>query len=383
MDLFTHMMVSYLLGQGCGLIVGGLTEPQLLFAVIAGIFPDFDVLTFPSWRWVPRLRHHGVTHSLLFPVANAFALSFIVYLVWGLDPLQFTPLGLLTGVFHVVSDLMTNFPVPLLAPASWRGYSFAVDAAVNPYTLFPSLALIALFWNLRASGFDYGAFRLMLLAVAIALVAHFSAKLGIKLALRRSHGGEAERVDAHPTLRYLTWYLMLTRSVDGAEVTEYQKLRIGWEGRRSLFFEVSAPEGWRPTQAALGAGRAPEPFQERDMSAEERRGAGLESDGGAPNELASDQERGQSAGGGPSQAPPTLTRDRAIALSFFKVKERTDVLGRDEEAAAVVSERPGGGWEIFWFRWWSAYMPPVKGLAVTVMPDGSCTTADASRVVEL
>ncbi|MGQ9583260.1 MAG: metal-dependent hydrolase [Thermoplasmatota archaeon] len=354
MDLFTHMMVSYLLGQGCGLAFGGVTEPQLLFAVIAGIFPDFDILTFPGWRWLPRLRHHGLTHTLLFPVMNALVLSFIVYTVWGLDPLQFIPLGLLTGVFHVVSDLITNFPVPLLAPVSWRGYSFAIDAAVNPYTLLPSLALIAVFWNLRASEFDYGQFRLMLLGVALALLAHFLVKLSLKLALRRRFRGEAWRVDAHPTFRYLTWYLMLMRKMDGAVVTEYQKLRFGREGRETRFYEVSLPAGvWSAGRGAMG---------ENKIRA------------GGPEENAV-------AGG--AGAPLVDGRDRAIALSFSRVMGRADVLGRNEDAAAVVSDRPEGGWEVFWFRWWSAYAPPVRGLLVTVLPDGSCEVESAVREVDV
>ncbi|MEM4728809.1 MAG: metal-dependent hydrolase [Thermoplasmata archaeon] len=392
MDLFTHMLVSYLLGQGFGLLSGGVTEPQLLFGVIAGILPDLDVFAFPLWRRLPRLRHHGITHSLLLPAVIALVLPLVVYLFWRLDPLPLIALGLLTGVFHVLSDLLTNFPVPLLAPLSWRGYSFAIDAAVNPYVLFSSLALIVFFWNLRAIGYDYGTFRLMLLAVALLLLLHFSVKLGIKLALRRGHQGEAARVDAEPTFRYLTWYIKLSREVDGAILTEYQKLRLGREARRSLFYEVSPPADWSasarsaaPTLepgAAGVAGGTPVECQAPAKALPERQGAS----GAEAGTIARGEPRCGALGTGGSgggAAGGFLSADAAIIASYRLVRGRRDILGSDDEAAAIVSERPGGGWEVFWFRWWSAYRPPVKGLVVTVLPSGSMEVAEVCRRVEL
>lgn len=320
MDLFTHMMISYILAIAFGQATGGISESQLLFGVIAGIFPDLDILTFPAWRWVPFLRHHGITHTLVFPIANAFVMSVIVYAVWGLDPLLFIPIGLLTGVFHVISDLLTNYPVPLLYPFKRKDYSLMIDSAVNPYLMFPVLVLIIYFWQLRSTAFPLDTFLLMLGLVAALLTAHFSVKLGLKLHIKRKYRGEGQRVDANPTMRYLVWHVVPIERFGRADVLEYIKIRLGRPERIPLFFEVEGPQ----------------------------------------NRL----------------EPPMDTRHKAVLQSYSCLsRDQLKALSRKGYYAAQVIEEPKGGkgaWKVFWFSWWDSFRKGKKGLMVEVGQDGEC-----------
>jgi membrane-bound metal-dependent hydrolase YbcI (DUF457 family) len=241
MDLFTHMMISYILSTVFGKAVGGISEPQLLFGVIAGMFPDFDMFTFPLWRKIPRLRHHGISHSLLFPVVNSVIMALIAFLIWGIDPLSLIPIGIISGVFHIVSDLVTNFPVPLLAPFSWKGFSLFIDSAINPYMLFPMPVIIVAFWQLRAQAYPYDVFVLFLACVSLWIIIHFLVKVAIKLHLNRRFKDLGDKVQAYPTFWWREWYMMRTETHGTTELTEYYDVKLGQDKAESRFFEVEGP----------------------------------------------------------------------------------------------------------------------------------------------
>ena len=60
MDLFTHVLIAYLLTFG----LTGPNPSYLAAGALAGGLPDADALFFPLARRFPILRHHGITHSL-------------------------------------------------------------------------------------------------------------------------------------------------------------------------------------------------------------------------------------------------------------------------------------------------------------------------------
>ena len=60
MDLFTHVLVAYLVTFG----IVGFKPSYLAAGALGGGLPDADALFFPIARRFPVLRHHGITHSI-------------------------------------------------------------------------------------------------------------------------------------------------------------------------------------------------------------------------------------------------------------------------------------------------------------------------------
>jgi membrane-bound metal-dependent hydrolase YbcI (DUF457 family) len=316
MDIFTHMMISYILVTILGLGTEGMTEPQLLFGVIMGIFPDFDVLTFPLWKKLPRLQHHGITHTISFNVVSPIVLSFIAFLIWGTNPILLIPVGIFTGIFHVISDFITSFGVPLFAPATWKPYALGVDHPVTPYLLFPVLALIIIFWQLRAQRFPYSTFLMFLGITGLFIVGHLMVKLGLRLHIRRKYRHLGDKVDADPTMWYRTWYLMVTKRFGETNVLEYIKIKLGDEKKRSMFFDVQGP----------------------------------------PRKV----------------EPPIDSTQKAVLHSYTTLHDTLKDFSKEWDIACTVEEKDGL-WVIFWFSWWLRWEVKVKGVLATVKKDGSLT----------
>ncbi|MGA7650021.1 MAG: metal-dependent hydrolase, partial [Thermoplasmata archaeon] len=77
MDLFSHVLVAYLLTYG---VFG--PQPQYLAAgALAGGLPDADALFFPLAKRFPILRHHGITHSLTGVTVVAVVGAFIAPMI--------------------------------------------------------------------------------------------------------------------------------------------------------------------------------------------------------------------------------------------------------------------------------------------------------------
>ena len=325
MDLFTHMLLSYILATVYGKAMGGITEPQLLFAVIMGGFPDSDVLLLPLWNRFKRLRHHGITHTIPFQIVLAPILALIIWRVWGLNPLPFIPIGIMAGVFHIISDLITNYPIPIYAPFSWKWYSLSIEAAINPYLMAPSIILIIVFWNFRATGFSLGMFNLILSIVGLAYTAHILVKLALKLHLKSKYKMDGVRVNAYPTTSYFTWYLMVIKNVGGMDVTEYLKVHFGRPKRKSMYYEVKVTHD-KPITTKL----------------------------------------------------PINSEAQAVAYSFSVMKEKLRNLAKEEQIACLVQNK-GKEWEVFWFRWWARYRNGAHGLLVRIKPDGSFDVCEEQK----
>ncbi|MCI4347111.1 MAG: metal-dependent hydrolase [Thermoplasmata archaeon] len=137
MDLFTHVLVAYLLSFG----VWGPNGLQYIAAgALAGGLPDADALLFPLARRFPLLRHHGITHSILGVTIIAAAGAFIVPIVLasvlgsafaaGSTLLYFLAMEA-GGLSHVFLDGFTHFSVPPFAPFSDWEFHLDADRAIN------------------------------------------------------------------------------------------------------------------------------------------------------------------------------------------------------------------------------------------------------------
>jgi membrane-bound metal-dependent hydrolase YbcI (DUF457 family) len=329
MDLFTHFLWSYIMATIYGKAVGGITEPQLLFGVIMGGFPDSDVLLLPLWNRFRRLRHHGITHTIPFQFVLAPILALIIWKVWGLNPLPFIPIGIMAGVFHIICDLITNYPIPIAAPFSWKWYSWSIEAAINPYLMAPSIFFIIVFWNFRITGFPVSVFYATLAIVGLVYTIHLLVKLGIKLHLRHKYKTDGAKVDAYPTTTYFTWYVKIIKNIGGVDVAEYLKVHFGRSHRKTMYYEVE-PAHEPPVTLKL----------------------------------------------------PINSEAQAVAYSFSVMKEKLRNLAKEEQIACLVKHMgKDGGFEVFWFRWWARYRFGARGLLVKIRPDGSFDVCQADKKI--
>lgn len=137
MDLFTHVLVAYLIAFG---IFGPNNLQYVAAAALAGGLPDADALLFPLARRFPLLRHHGITHSLFGVTVIAgvgallvpFLLAAVVSPAFAVgSPLLYFLAMEGGGLSHVFLDGFTHFAVPPLAPFSKWELHMDADRAIN------------------------------------------------------------------------------------------------------------------------------------------------------------------------------------------------------------------------------------------------------------
>ena len=137
MDLFTHVLIAYLISFG---IFGPNSLQYVAAGALAGGLPDADALLFPLARRFPLLRHHGITHSIFGVTVIAIVGAFLVPLLLGavVGPAFAHGSTLLYflameggGLSHVFLDGFTHFAVPPLAPFSKWELHLDADRAIN------------------------------------------------------------------------------------------------------------------------------------------------------------------------------------------------------------------------------------------------------------
>ena len=137
MDLFTHVLVAYLISFG---LWGPNSLQYVAAGALAGGLPDADALLFPLARRFPLLRHHGITHSLtgvtVIAAAGAFLVPPLLSAVVGPSFAAGSPLLYFLameggGLSHVFLDGFTHFAVPPLAPFSKWELHLDADRAIN------------------------------------------------------------------------------------------------------------------------------------------------------------------------------------------------------------------------------------------------------------
>ncbi len=219
MDLFTHILVAYLVTFG---IVG--FQPSYLAAgALAGGLPDADALFFPLARRFPILRHHGITHSLTGVTIVAVAGALIAPRIAPGSPYVYFLVMFVGGVCHILQDGFTNFAVPPLLPFSERQVHLDADRAVNFATLIVS---VVSFYLLLGVERNHVAFAWYLLTVYV-LMAFFAAYFAIRLAGRLSIGRKLAALGGYqvvvPTGNPFHWVLLAEESTDGRVRTRWAR----------------------------------------------------------------------------------------------------------------------------------------------------------------
>ncbi len=223
MDLFTHVLVAYLISFG---LAG--SHPQYLAAgALAGGLPDADALFFPIARRFPILQHHGITHSLTGVTIVAVAGGLLgPYVAAGTFGWYFLVMEA-GGLAHIAQDGFTNFSVPPLLPFSKRRLEIDADRAINFVTLIVSVVAFYVLLGLERNRVPYAWYLDTLYLLAAFFVAYFAVRLAARLYIGRHlhEWGEFQR--PVPTSHPLRWILISESKAAGRFRTTYGHYVLG------------------------------------------------------------------------------------------------------------------------------------------------------------
>lgn len=311
MDLFTHVLVAYLIAYG----IKGYAPQYLAAGALAGGLPDADVLFFPLARRFPMLRHHGITHSLFGVTLVAVVGGLIAPHVAPGNPWVYFLIMEAAGLSHIFLDGLTHFSVPPFLPFSETKLELDADRAINFVTLVVS---VSAFYLLLGVERNHVAFQYYLWTLW-GLSAFFLAYFGLRLAAR---------------------------------------YRIGQILRQRPEFSVPVPTGspfdWFLLNEERSGGR------ERTTYAEYRFGRGIV---GGPWTIDVPIEAPPSTG-------PVTTREEAFARSFAAAREASAFLDQTYHFGDA-RPSPKGGWEVFWYSLEFSAFGRSAGVRVHLAEDGS------------
>jgi len=207
-DLFTHVLVSFLIGLGFNF---PLRLETVLYIVIAGTISDGDVFLHPlssKYKWA---SHHGGSHSIIFILLYSIIVSFLYVQLsskfggYPLTSVQSFGFAFLPGIMHIVLDFLTSWSVPIFWPFSNKEYKFEIERAVNPFTIlfsFSSTVFMFAFWPSE----------FVIKTIVFFLFAYFVFRVMAKLYLIKKKRKEGYVTDAASTNLPYVWYVVHDKS---------------------------------------------------------------------------------------------------------------------------------------------------------------------------
>lgn len=248
MDPFTHLLFGYLVTFG----VWGPSGIQYVVAgALAGGLPDADILLYPLARWVPAVRHRGLSHSIVGVTVIAAVGAFVLPPVFGRvlgasygvgSTFFFFVAMELGGLSHILLDSLDHWSIPPFAPFSDTEYHLDAERIMNLGAMVFTVVSYALLiyeqghvarWVWALTGWT-----LLALAgayLAIRLYARWRAGLA-----RRREGFSAVIPQADPR-----WFLLVDDDhgapVRRLRVAKYHLLRGELGPVRTLELPVPAP----------------------------------------------------------------------------------------------------------------------------------------------
>jgi membrane-bound metal-dependent hydrolase YbcI (DUF457 family) len=222
-DLFTHVLVAYLLTYG---IVG--LQPQYLAAgALAGGLPDADAILFPLARRFPILRHHGITHSLLGVTVAAVIGAIVAPMILAGSPLIYFVVMEVGGIAHILQDGFTQFAVPPLLPFSDKRLQLDADRAINFTTLVVSVIGFYVLLDVERNHVALGIYVATLWALTAFFVAYFAIRLAGRAAIGRHRMLLGEKAQIVPSSNPFSWMLLSEHLGDDRMRTTWARYVLG------------------------------------------------------------------------------------------------------------------------------------------------------------
>ncbi|MCI4342477.1 MAG: metal-dependent hydrolase, partial [Thermoplasmata archaeon] len=287
MDLFTHVILGYLIAFGAV----GFQPGYLAAGAIAGGLPDGDVVFFLIARRFPMFRHHGITHSIFGVTVVAIAGGFLAPRILPGSPLLYFLVMELAGLGHIAGDAFTHFSVAPLLPFSNRPLEIDADRAINFLTLVVSVGALFLLGSERFR-VSFDVYLASVYGLAAFYASYFALRLTGRFRIGQIRRTMPEFTTPIPTGNPIRWLLVYERRESGrlrSGVAEYQ----------------------------LGRGLVG-PVRRVDVPLE------------------------------PSGAGPVLNAEEALARSYPAARRANSVLDDTYHTGTAVA-REGGGWLVRWY----------------------------------
>ena len=223
MDLFTHVLVAYLVTFG---LVG--FQPSYLAAgALAGGLPDADALFFPLAKRFPILRHHGITHSLTGVTIVGVVGALVAPRLAPGSPYIYFAVMMVGGCAHILQDGFTNFAVPPLLPFSKQLFHLDADRAINFATMGVSIVSFYLLLGVERNHVAFSVY----LGTVYALMVFFAAYFAIRLTGRYLVGRRRVELGGYqvvlPMGSPLNWILLSEENLGGRVRTRWARYAFG------------------------------------------------------------------------------------------------------------------------------------------------------------
>ena len=224
MDILTHMFFTYLINFGIGSLQ--YNEYAMVFGIILGVIPDFDVLWFPiGWKY-SIARHRGVSHSILFIVITTVILAAIFAPIINVNFIVLCVIGIISGLSHICMDVLTTIGIPVFWPFSKRELHLDLERAINPYFLGISIFFIFFLFQLRAIRFNYQIYLQLITVITITIILYYLGKLILKSYLQVLTSTPQFRIRALPTAGFFKWFLVGKNTENGIMKLKYCRYNL-------------------------------------------------------------------------------------------------------------------------------------------------------------
>lgn len=228
MDLFTHSLLPYLLGN-----FFKRKKAEVTALVIGGIAPDFDIFILWINSVYPNFfltTHRGITHSLFF---GFFTGALVMYLaarkkdlikrVLKLEPeIRFTGSAFvfmyLGVLIHLFLDYITTRGVPLFYPFEANRWAGELFFFTDTYLTIFSLAAVILLYKTKPIKHELTARKIMALFFVFFVILG-----GIRYVEKNDARASYAGADAYPTMNMFRWYAL---SEDDSSIRIYEY--YGW-----------------------------------------------------------------------------------------------------------------------------------------------------------
>ncbi len=223
MDLFTHVLVAYLVTYG----IVGFKPAYLAAGALGGGIPDADALFFPIARRFPILRHHGITHSVFGVSVVAGAGCLIAPLIAPGSPLVYFLVLEVGGLCHIAQDGFTHFSVPPLLPFSTRKLELDADRAINFVTLVVSVASFYLLLGVERNRLPFADYLWTVYGLMAFFAAYFAVRLAGRLVVGRKLKGLGGFDVVAPTTNPFAWLVLSEKEEGGRQRTTWGRYVFG------------------------------------------------------------------------------------------------------------------------------------------------------------
>jgi membrane-bound metal-dependent hydrolase YbcI (DUF457 family) len=222
-DLFTHVLVAYLIAYG----ITGYAPGYLVAGALAGGLPDGDVLFFPLAKRFPILRHHGITHSIFGVTVVAIAGAIIAPHLAPGNPWIYLAVMEAAGLAHIFLDGLTHFSVPPFLPFSEMKLELDADRAINFVTLIVSVSAFYLLLGVERDHVAFVYYVWTLWGLTAFFLVYFGLRLGARLRIGQILKKRPEFAVPIPTGNPFDWLLLKEDHSGGRERTTYAEYRFG------------------------------------------------------------------------------------------------------------------------------------------------------------